>query len=191
MVSSRNIRLALAVLVVTAVIGIVTVIFQKGSKSVSPEPVSQQLPQNIDVALDKARFSEMRAGKVAWELVAERAHYDRGGDVVYLTGIRMEFAKTRSAGSIVVTGDSGEYFVKQRNVKLRGRVRAVTENGASFETESIQYLAGRSSFSCTEQVIFRHQRMKLTANGVELDVKSQVARFQQPIEATVAGLQVH
>ena len=43
--------------------------------------VSRQLPQDIDVALQKARFSEMPDGRTVWELVAERAEYDKGGEM--------------------------------------------------------------------------------------------------------------
>ena len=68
MVSPRNIRLALAILVVTATIGIVAAIFQKGSSPAPPEQVSQQLPKNIDVALRNARFSESKDGKAIWSL---------------------------------------------------------------------------------------------------------------------------
>jgi LPS export ABC transporter protein LptC len=190
MVSPRNIRLALAILVVTATIGIVAAISLKGSKSAPPVPVSQQLPHNIDVALNNARFTEMREGKVVWELVADRTAYDKNGDRAYLSGIRMEFAKTGSAGTIVVTAATGEYSISSRNVKLRGRVRVVTEDGAIFETEYLEYLAARSRFTSMKPVNFHHQRLKLTATGMDLDVKDHTARFHQPVEATVNGGQL-
>ena len=190
MLSPRNIRLVLAASVVTAVIGIVAAIFLKGSKSVPPEPVSRQLPQNIDVALHKARFTEMRAGTVVWELVADQAQYDQDGDLAGLAGIRMEFARTATAGRIVVTGERGEYSVKKRNVKLHGKVRVTTENGVNFETEALEYLAEPSRFVCPQQVRFRHQRLDLVASRMELDVKSQAASFHDAVDATVAG-QLH
>src|SRR6266567_8100462 len=119
MVSPRNIRLILAILVMTATIGIVAVIFQKGSKPAPPEPVPQQLPRNIDVALHKARFTEMHEGKVVWVLVAEVAEYDKSGEIAYLTGIHMDFIKMQSSGTVTLTAANGEYSTKSRNVKLR------------------------------------------------------------------------
>lgn len=191
MLSPRNIRLVLAASVMVAVVGIVTAVSLKGSKSVPPEPVSRHLPQNIDVALHKARFSEMRAGTVVWELVADQAQYDRDGDLAYLSGIRMEFARSATAGTIVVTGERGEYSVRKRNVKLSGKVRVTAENGVSFETEKLDYLAERSRFVCPQQVRFHHHRLDLVASRMELDVKTQAARFHDAVEATVAGPQVH
>lgn len=187
MVSFGNIRLVLAILVLTTIIGIVTAISMKGSKQALPKSVLQQLPQNIDVAMHKARFTEMREGTAVWELVAERAEYDKSGEVAYLSGIRMEFAKTRSAGAVAVTAAQGEYSSKSRNVRLRGKVHVTTESGASVETESVDYLAATSQFRTAEPVVFRHQRLALAAKGMEFDVKDQKARFHQTVDATVAG----
>jgi LPS export ABC transporter protein LptC len=189
MVSPRKIRLVLAIIVVTATIGIVAAISQKGSKSIPPEPVPQHIPKNIDLALQNARFTEMRGGKVVWVLVAERAEYDKDGEVATLTGIKMDFEKTPTAGSVAVTAASGSYSDKSKVVKLRGKVRLVTEDGAVFETESIDYFADSSSFIAKTPVKFKHQRLGLTAHGMELDVRSQKANFHKPVDAVIDGQQ--
>src|SRR5450631_704461 len=177
MVSPRNIRLALAILVVTATIGIVAVIFQKGSSPAPPEQVSRQLPLNIDVALRNARFSESRDGRIVWSLVADRAEYDKTGEMAYLDRIRMEFVRRDSVGKITVVAAKGTYSTKTRNVGLRGKVHVATESGALFDTESLDYLGSRSCFSTTDPVSFRQQRIALTARGMTLSVDDQVAHF--------------
>jgi len=179
----------LAIIVTTMVIGIVVAISLKGSKQVSPTPVLQKLPQNIDVALHQARFTEMRDGTAAWELVADRAQYDKSGEKAYLSGIRMKFAKTRSSGAITVTASSGEYTSKNNDVRLRGAVHMVTESGIDFTADSLDYLASRSQFRTAVPVAFRHQRLALTAHGMEMDVKEQKARFPSTVDAIVAGIQ--
>lgn len=185
MVSSGKIRILLAILITMAIVGIVAAISQKGPRRAPMDSVSQKLPQNIDVAMQNARFAEMRNGTAVWELVAERAEYDKSGNVAYLSNIRMEFAKTRTAGAITVTAANGEYSSKSNNVKLRGKVRVTTEANASFDTESIDYLAGTSQFRTSESVNFHHQRLALSALGMELNVKDQKARFHKAIDATV------
>jgi len=189
MVSPRNIRLILAILVMTATIGIVAAIFQKGSKSAPPEPVSQQLPRNIDVALQTARFTEMHGGDVVWVLVAEEAEYDKSGEVAYLAGIQMDFLKSKTGGTIRLTAAKGEFSTKSRNVKLRGKVHVKTESGASFESESLDYQAASSRFITADPVRFRHQRLLLTARGMELDRNDQVAHFKKTVDAVVGGAQ--
>lgn len=180
--------MALAILVITAIIGIVAAITLKGSHQAAlPEPVSRQLPQNIDMAIHNARFYEVREGTAVWELVAQKAEYDKSGDVANLSDIRMEFARTATAGAITVTAAHGTYSSKSRNVALRGKVHVVTESGVQFDTETVDYVASRSQFRTADKVAFRQQRLTLTARGMELDVKSQKARFLKDIDAGVAG----
>jgi LPS export ABC transporter protein LptC len=147
--------------------------------------VNQQLPHNIDVALKKARFSEIQDGLVVWDLVAERVDYDKGGDTAYLSDIRMEFKNSRSHGTVMVTADNGEYSSSVKSVRLKGHVHLVTEDGASFQTSSIVYTGATSQFSTVEPVYFRQQRMQLTAIGMDLSVKDQKAHFHSSVDASI------
>ena len=188
MVSPVFIRSVLAILVTTAFIGIVAVFFRSGSRNRAPEQSAlQQLPQNIDIALKKARFSEIREGSIVWELVADQVEYDKSGEVAHLTGIRMDFVRSKSAGAITVTADRGDYSSNKNDVKLSGKVRVQTEDGMRFDTGSIEYNALKSQFKTADKIKFSQQRLTLTAVGMEMDVKSQRARFFKSIDATVTG----
>ena len=191
MVSPRNIRFALALLVTAAIVGIVAAISLKGFRTTSPMPVSQQLPQNIDVALQNARFTEMRAGTTVWELVAKRAEYDKTGDVAYLSDIHMVYAKTRTNGSITLTASTGEYSNSSRNIRLRGKVHVVTESGMVFDTESLDYLAESSLFRTADHVDYRHERLSLAAIGMELYAKTETSHFFKSVDAVVEAVQSH
>lgn len=189
MVSTRHIRFALAATVLFVTLGIVAAVSFKGKAVPSPpKSDSRQIPQNIDVALNKAHLTEMRNGTIVWELVAERVEYDKSGEMAYLNDIRMEFAKTPSAGKIVVTAATGEYSNKNKNVRLKGSVRVQTENGALFLTEFLEYVASSSQFISSDLITFRHERLELTAKGMDMNVKQQVAHFKKMVEATVKGL---
>jgi LPS export ABC transporter protein LptC len=186
MVSTVYIRPLLALLVMVAIIGIAAVVLRHGFHgSAQVRSATQQLPHNIDVAMKKAHFSEIQEGLVVWELVAERADYDKSGDMVYLSGIRMEFQHTGSQGAITVTADSGEYSSTAKTVKLNGHVHVVTEDGASFKTSTIVYTGATAQFSTADPVTFRQQRLQLTAVGMDLGAKNQRARFYSTIDASI------
>jgi len=186
MVSHVYIRPLLALLVIAAIAGITTVVLRNGPHGPAPvRSVNQQLPKNIDVALKKARFSEIQGGLLVWELVAERVDYDKGGDTAYLSDIRMEFQRTGSHGAVTVTADRGEYLSSAKNVRLNGHVHVVTEDGASFKTGSIVYRGATAQFSTADQVIFRQQRLQLTAVGMELSANNQRARFYSSVDASI------
>jgi len=188
MVSPVYIRPLLALLVIAAIIGIVAVVFRNGPHGSAPvRSANQQLPHNIDIALKKARFSEIQDGLVLWELVAERVNYDKGGDTAYLSAIRMEFQHTRSHGAITVTADRGEYSSAAKNVRLNGHVLVVTEDGASFKTSSIVYTGATERFTTADPVTFQQQRLRLTAVGMDMSVNDQQAHFFSSINATVTS----
>jgi LPS export ABC transporter protein LptC len=191
MVSPRNIRFVLALLVAAAIVGIVTAISLKGFRTTSQEPVSQQLPQNIDVALQNARFTEMRDGTTVWELVAKRVEYDKTGEVAYLYDIHMVYAKSHTNGSITLTASRGEYSTSSKNIRLRGKVHVVTESGMVFDTDALDYLAETSLFRTADRVNFHHERLSLSATGMELHAKSETSRFYKPVDAVVEGVQPH
>ncbi|MFZ4856197.1 MAG: LPS export ABC transporter periplasmic protein LptC [Desulfuromonadaceae bacterium] len=180
------IRPLLALLVTAAIIGIATVVIRDGSQESKPVTSAvQQLPQNIDIALKKARFSEIQDGLLVWELIAERAEYDKTGDITYLKDIRMEFQKTPSQGAITVTADSGEYFITKNDILLKGNVHVVTDEDARFDTEIITYTGSLNQFTTKAPVKFRQQRIQLTATGMDLGVKSQTANFKSLVVASI------
>lgn len=185
MVSPRNIRLALAILVVSATIGIVAVIYRQGPTTAPPKPAPRQLPLNIDLALNEARFTEMRGETTVWTIVAGRADYSKKSEVVQLSGIHMEFPKHGAAGTIRVTAERGTYSTGNKNVALRGKVHVTTEKGIVFDTESLDYQSGPGRFTTAEEVRFRQNRMRLMARGMDLDIDRQVALFHSAVQAVV------
>lgn len=188
MLSSVSIRPLLAFFVITAFIGIAVVVYRNGSGSRPPvDSALQQIPQNIDIALNKARFSEMRDGSVVWELTADHVEYDKGGEVAHLDGIRMFFERNRDSGSVTVTAEHGDYFSNSNNINLKGKVHVVTESGIAFDTDSIDYKASESRFRTKDKVTFRQHRLNLAATGMDLDVKGQQAHFPKAVDATVSA----
>jgi len=188
MVSPRNIRLALALLVMSAIIGIAAVIFQRGSRPTPPEPISQQVPLDVDLALSRARLSEVHGNTTVWTIVSDRAEYDKKGEAVFLTGVRMDFSQNKAAGPIVVTSEKGTYHTKSKNIALRGRVHVTTGSGIVFDTDTLNYEASSSRFRTADRVRFRQQRMTLTARGMDLNVNDHTAQFNGAVEAVVSGM---
>ena len=179
----------MAVLVTTALIGIVAAVARNSSRQpATPEQVMPELSAHIDVALHKARFVEMRNGSVLWDLVADRAEYDRAGELVHLTGLTMTFDRSPASEPLTLTADRGQYAERSRRLALRGRIHVKTGTGASFDTDSIEYRADRSLLATDAPVSFRHQRLSLQATGMEFDVERQKGRFKSEVTAAVAGL---
>jgi len=186
MVMPVYIKPLLAILVIVAIAAITAVVLRDDPRGAAPvRTSSQQLPHNIDVALKKARFSEIQGGLLIWELIAERVDYDKSGDTAYLSDIRMEFQRTGSHGAVTVTADRGEYLNSAKTVRLNGHIHVVTDDGASFKTGSIVYTGANAQFSTPDPVLFQQQRLQLTAVGMDLGVNNQRARFHSSVDAVI------
>ena len=186
MASPVYIKPLLALIVMAVIVAIAVIVIRNGNDGSGPvQAAIQQLPQNIDVVLKKARFTEIQDGTVVWELAAEKAEYDKSGNIAYLAEIRMEFKPTQSHGAITVTADSGEYLNKEKNIHLKGHVHVVTEDGASFKTDTIKYEGTTPRFSTKDPVTFSQQRLQLTAVGMDLGVNDQRAHFYSPVSASI------
>lgn len=189
MVSPVFIRPVLAILVMTAIIGIVAVISRNGSHGTPPvRSALQQLPRNIDIALKKARFSEMHDGSVVWVLDAERVQYDKGGEMAYLTDVRLNVTRSRGGGSVLVRADSCNYQTGSKDIHLRGNVHIQTDDGATFDTDKLEYQASRAHFITAVPVTFHQQRISLQALGMVLGLNDQRARFTGPIAANIVAV---
>jgi LPS export ABC transporter protein LptC len=190
MLSSVYIRPLLALVVTAAVISIAAVIYRNGSHGPSPEKSAiQQLPHNIDIALQQARFSEIKGGLVVWELAAMRVEYDKSGGVAHLSGgIRIDFSRSDTRGAVVATADRGDYFSNSNTILLRGKVHIQTGDGATFDSDSLDYTSADSRFTTDGPVTFVQERLTLKATGMVFGVKEQHARFFSMIEATVDGI---
>lgn len=186
MLTAMNIRRTLALVVVVAIIGIVVAVsVQLRGRSTAPLTLSRPVAAHIDVALHKARFSGMRDGSPVWGLDADRAEYDKDGNTVSVTGIRLDVEETRDAGPVTLTAENGVYSEQTRNILLKGKVRVQAGNGAVFDAESVEYQAGRSLVRTSDAVSFRQQRLALTARGMEYDVREERCRFTGGVDAVV------
>ena len=97
----------------------------------------------------------------------------------------MEFPHTATHGAVTVTADKGEYLSSEKKVWLNGNVHVTTEDGASFKTRSIIYTGAMDQFLTNDPVVFRQQRLQLTAVGMILGVKTQKARFHSAVDASI------
>lgn len=192
MVLPAFIRPALVLILTAAVVFIVVALFRNGSNRSAPvQSAVQQLPKNVDIALKQARFVDMKDGLVDWVLLADKVEYDKSGEIARLTGgIRMDFTKNRTHAAIKVTADRAEYQGNSKNIKLRGNVHLLTEDGVTFDTDKIDYTAAISQFRTTEKVAFSQERLNLVATGMVMDVKDHHARFFKLVDATITGLSV-
>src|SRR5512142_913132 len=124
MIKSNKIRQLLALFVIVSVLSITAAIAVKLYRGRSTAEMLRKLPQNIEVSLQKIHYTETRDGKKKWDLIADKAEFDKKREVTHLTGVRLVVAGSSSTGDITVTAPVADYHNSSKDVTLEGQVEA-------------------------------------------------------------------
>ena len=162
MTKSNKIRQLLALLVVIASLSLVAVIVMKINRERDAKELLRKLPKNIDVSLQKIHFTETKEGIKKWDLVADKADYDKKLEITHLSGIHLVIAGEGATGDITLTAPRADYHNISRDVTLDGKVVAKSASGMEFTANGASYVAARS-------VILTPSRVKLTDGTLTLE----------------------
>ncbi len=186
MPNTRRIRQILAAAIVTASVALVAVIVFRQIRSVQPETVSKPLSPEIDMSLARLTFSEMRGNEKLWDLVAERADYDKESGAAQLSGVKADIYGGK-AGGMVITSEAGSYLEPQHLVRMQKNVKAVTRKGMVFTTEQLEYLTKPGLIRADRPVKVVDGRLALTAQAMEMSLNDEKVHFKGAVDAVVEG----
>lgn len=181
----KKIRLLLAVIIVFAGVSLVTTIALKVSSDKRQPPVPPGLPGNVDVSLQKIHFTETRDGVKKWDLVADKAEYDKVRDTTHLTGIRMVVTGEQQTGDITLTADRADYDNKSRDVKLAGRVVAKSASGMEFSSATADYVAATGLLRTSDRVRYADKNMTLEGVGMEMVTGTRNLKVLRDVTASI------
>jgi LPS export ABC transporter protein LptC len=189
MIKTNKIRQLLALFVVLASISLAAVIVLKVYRSKGQAELLRKLPQNIDVSLQKVHFTETRNGIKKWDLVADKADYDKSREVTHLTGIRLVVAGDRATGDVTVTAERAEYYNTVKDIGLVGRVEAKSASGMEFTADSMTYVAARSLLRTPGRVRFSDGTITVEGVGMEFTPATKNVRILKDVTArTLSGI---
>lgn len=176
MTKSNKIRQLLALFVILASLSLVAAIVLKIYRGRVTKELVRNLPKNIDVSLKKIHFTEVRDGIKRWDLVADKADYDKGKEVTHLTGVSLVVAADKKMGDISLTAPRADYHNITRDVRMEGQVTAKSTSGMEFTMDGAQYIAARAVIVSSGRVRFTDG--KLTMEGVGMEFKPESKNFR-------------
>jgi LPS export ABC transporter protein LptC len=185
MTKSNKIRQLLALFVVVATLSLIAAIALKVYRGKGTEGLLRKLPKNIDVSLQKIHFTETGDEKKKWDLVADKAEYDKKGEVTHLNGVRLVVAGDSAMGDITLTAHRADYHHITKNVTLSGEVVARSASGMVFTTSSAAYIAARSAITTSSPVRFTDGRLTLEGVGMEFLTETKNLRLLSKVTANI------
>ncbi|HEX8961255.1 MAG TPA: LPS export ABC transporter periplasmic protein LptC [Geobacteraceae bacterium] len=186
MINQTKIRQLLALVIIVVVVALAAAIALKAYRGMRSGPVLPSLPKNIDVSLQKIHFTETKGGGKRWDLLADKAEYDKAGGIVRLTGIRLELASGGKMGEVVLTSRRADYHTGSKDVELIGDVVAKSASGMEFSTGRIAYIAARSMLKTADRVKYTDTALAVTGVGMEFMVDTKHLKIMQQVEASYA-----
>jgi LPS export ABC transporter protein LptC len=184
MINVSKIRHLLALVIIAATLTLAAVIALKAWRGMRSGPVLPSLPKNIDVSLQKIHYTETKSGVKKWDLLADKAEYDRTGDVVRMSGIRLDIAMAGKPGEVILTSERADYFTLTRDVVLTGNVVAKSESGIEFKTGRVEYIAAGSLLRSADRVKFTDGNLTVEGVGMELMVETKRLKIMQQVNAS-------
>jgi lipopolysaccharide export system protein LptC len=190
MINTSKIRQLLALAIILATVALAATIGLKAYRGMRSGSLLPSLPKNIDVSLQKIHYTETKGGAKKWDLLANKAEYDKVGDVVRLTGIRLDVAMAGKTGDIVLTSDLADYHTRTRDVELIGNVVAKSASGMEFTTGRIAYLSARSMLKTADRVKFTDGSLAVEGIGMEFLVDAKQLKIMKQVDASFTPGQV-
>jgi LPS export ABC transporter protein LptC len=186
MIKSNKIRQLLALFVVFASLALVVFITLKIHKGRLQKELPRKLPKNIDISLKQVHLTETREGVRKWDLVAEKAEYDKTKETTHLTGnVRLVIVGDGNTGDITINAPSADYHNNTRNVSLTGDVLAKSASGIEIATKGAEYIAERNMIVSSGKVRFIDGRLTLEGVGMEFRLQSRDFRILSGVTADI------
>lgn len=186
MLNTRQIRQILAVVIVVASAALVVAVLVRQYHSNPPESASQPISSKIDMSIAQLNFSEIRGSEKIWDLVADRADYDKSDGATKLVGVRAEIYGSKTGG-LLITSDTGWYYETKHLVKMQKNVHAVTKKGMVFDTDKLEYHTIPGLVVTDQPVKVVDGRLTLRAKGMDMSLKDEKVRFFGPVDAVIVG----
>lgn len=175
--------LALAIVLVSSYLAVTIAVKVKLQKP--PAPPESQLPQGVDLSLERLNFSEVQDGVAKWELTAKRADHDREKGVTVLVEPLMTLPPAHGHGAITLTADRAVHDKESGNVRLSGNVVAKGDRGASFTTGHAEYVSAKNLVSTADRVRFQQAGLTVTGVGMDLSTETRNIRIRSDVVAVV------
>ena len=186
MIKFNKIRQLLALFIIAASISLVAVIALKIYRGRLTKEMLRKLPRNIDLSLKQVHLTETREGGKKWDLVAEKADYDKVEGITHLRGnVRLVIAGGRSTGDITITGAHADYHNASKNVTMDCDVVATSESGMEITADSAEYIAERDVIVSSGRVRFTDGKLTLVGTGMELKLQTKDFRIMSDVTANI------
>lgn len=152
----------------------VALLLKGGNVVIAPKPLTDILPENVDMQLTGVNFTEVTEGGQEWNMQADQLHYFKKDDLMVLDNVRAVLHS--KDGPMNIKGEKGYYDKNAKKMRLVGQVRANDALGRRLTTEEIQYDVTARVLTVPGQFHLTGPDLDLSGDG--LTVHTEENRFK-------------
>ena len=145
-------------------------------------------------SLSQVHLIEARQEKKEWELTALRAHSRKQSSDWLLHQVEVIFVDDQNM-EVRVKGDQAVYNTKERNLSIKGHVRATTKNGYQVETEELIYTSSDRLLKSSGTVQIQKQGLpgqpltKIESGFLSTSLKDQTLFLDRQVQMARGSLE--
>ncbi|MFQ5914396.1 MAG: LPS export ABC transporter periplasmic protein LptC [Nitrospinota bacterium] len=139
---------------------------------------------DADLRIKDVFLTEDKGGAKAWELKAEWARMYRKKNKTIFEDLRVKvYVKGRRP--MHITGEAGEMDNETKDIRIRGNVEIVSEEGYTLRTESLVWHNERREIVTEEAVAMAGKNFRLTGRGLRVKVDDERLWLQKQVTANL------
>lgn len=169
-------------MVIAGFIGIGVVFWQFRSGRGPALPIPDVAVEAL-MTMDTVHQIATKGGRVQWELDADSAQLESGGQQMVLTAPRVVFYM-EDGGIVHLTAQKGVLNTKNNNMDVSGNVR-VANDRYILETEALSYHHGKRVLSTAVPVKITSDTFDLRANKMIYSIDEDLAQFDGQVEGNL------
>ena len=131
-----------------------------------PPPLVPQEDKPKIMTYDKNTISEEKAGVKIWDMTSDSMSVNAVTQDADLTGIVGHFYNA-NGHTVTVTAEHGFYAHETKNIKVDGKVKLETEDGATLTADEIEWIAKEEKLAAKGNAVVIKDDMKATADVIE------------------------
>jgi len=137
---------------------------------------------DADLRIKDVFLTEDKRGAKAWELKAEWARMYREKGKTIFEDLRVKvFVKGRKP--IHITGEGGELDNAKKDIRIRGNVEVVSEDGFTLRTEELVWRNEEREIITEKPVWIASKTLRLSGKGLRVKVDTQQFWLQGKVKA--------
>ncbi len=142
--------------------------------------------EKADLRINDFHYTEVGDPDLTWEIKASTASYVKKKEVTIFEDVRVRLLL--SNGDVyVITADSGVLNTATKNMEVSGNVVVIGEDGASFETDNLEYSNndGDGIIYTKDHVIMTRSYINVSGKGMRLYLKSRKMHLLSDVRAVI------